>query len=183
MSSFDITADLFHRHIEQISLAADSVADLGELAVPVIASAMMTDRKVYSIGTGIDANLANTFCHLIRDGLGAERPNLPIIPLTSVAAEPIDAATHWLAREIRTLGHAGDVAVVWGSQLSSSGVDLLSSGLSQREMTAFWIGAPGQNHNFLPFADADPGVRYGLCVMAAVAMTQLVESALFDHQD
>ena len=67
MNSFDITAEFFHQQIEHISLAADAVAGMAEAAAPAVAGAMMAERKVYSIGSSIDANLANTFCHLIRD--------------------------------------------------------------------------------------------------------------------
>ena len=174
MDSFDITADFFHQQIAQISLSADSVAGMAEAAAPVIAGAMMAERRVYSIGTGIDAHIARTFCHVIREGLGTERPNLPITPLTS------DAAAHWVAREIRTLGQPGDVAIVWGSNLTASGVDSLHSALIQREVTSFWIGATSPSHS-LPFSDAHPSVQLGLCSMTAVAMARIVESVLFDH--
>jgi len=180
MDSFDITADFFHQQIAQISLSADSVAGMAEAAAPVIAGAMMAERRVYSIGTGIDAHIARTFCHVIREGLGTERPNLPITPLTSDAAEPIDAAAHWVAREIRTLGQPGDVAIVWGSNLTANGVDSLHSALTQREVTSFWIGATSPSHS-LPFSDAHPSVQLGLCSMTAVAMARIVESVLFDH--
>lgn len=180
MDSFDITADFFHQQIAQISLSADSVAGLAETAAPVIAGAMMAEHRVYSIGTGIDAHLAHTFCHVIREGMGAERPNLPISPLTSEAAEPIDAAANWIAREIRTLGHPGDVAIVWGSNLTASGVDLLHSVLTQREITSFWIGTNSPSQS-LPFADANASVRLGLCAMTGVAIARIVESVLFDH--
>ena len=180
MNSFDITADFFHQQIEHISLAADSVAEMADTAAPAIAGAMMAERKVYSIGAGVDANLANTFCHLIREGLGGERPSLPIIPLTSNATEPMDAAAHWLAREIRTLGHPGDVALIWGSQLTPDGVDSLHSALAQRDVTSFWIGIASASHS-LPFAESSAAVRLGLCSMTAVAMARIVESVLFDH--
>lgn len=180
MDSFDITADFFHQQIAQISLVADSVADMAEAAAPAIAGAMMAERKVYSVGTGVDAHIANTFCHLIREGLGAERPNLPIVPLTSVAAEPIDSSAHWIAREIRTLGHPGDIAIVWSSNLTPIGVDSLHSAIMQREVTSFWIGATSPSHS-LPFPEASAAVRLGLCSMTAVAMTRIVENLLFDH--
>lgn len=180
MDSFEITADFFHQQIAQISLSADSVAGMAEAAAPVIAGAMMAERQVYSIGTGIDAHIARTFCHVIREGLGIERPNLPIVPLTAEAAEPIDAAAHWIAREIRALGHSGDVAIVWGSNLTASGVDDIHSALTQREVMSFWIGATSPSHS-VPFSDASPSIRLGLCTMAAVAMARLVENVLFDH--
>lgn len=180
MDSFDITADFFHQQIAQVSLSADSVAEMAEAAAPLMAGAMMAERRVYSIGAGIDAHIANTFCHIIREGLDTERPNLPITPLTSVGAEPTDAAAHWIAREIRTLGHPADVAIVWGANLTTNGIDSIHSALTQREMTSFWIGANSPS-NSLPFADTSPSVRLGLCTMTAVAMARIVEGVLFDH--
>ena len=180
MNSFDITAEFFHQQIEHISLAADAVAGMAEAAAPAVAGAMMAERKVYSIGSSIDANLANTFCHLIRDGLGSERPNLPIIPLTSSAAEPIDAGAQWLAREIRTLGHPGDVAVVWGSQLTPAGVDSLHSALAQREMASFWIGTSSPNAE-LPFPEATAAVRQALRSRTTVARTRILARGVCDH--
>lgn len=180
MDSFDITADFFRQQIEQISLVVDSVASMAEVAAPEIATAMMAERRVYSIGTGIDAHVAMTFCHLIREGLGDDRPSLPIAPLTSTAADPIDASAHWIAREIRTLGQPGDVAVVWAANLTPIGVDSLHSAITQRDITSFWIGATSPSHS-LPFSNASVPVRLGLCSMTAVAMARIVESVLFDH--
>ena len=120
MSNFDLISKLFHEHIEYLSLSADTIVDASENIASQIANAIVSERKVFSVGIGLDAAPASAFYHLIRDGLGPERPTLPIIRLTAEHADPIDSASQWLAKEVKSLGQPGDVAVVWGSQMSGT---------------------------------------------------------------
>lgn len=180
MNSFDTTAEFFHQHIEHISMTVDAVADMADMVAPMVASAIMEERRVYSIGSNIDASVANTFAQLVRDGLANDRPNLPIIDLTATNSEPRDGATNWIARQIRSLGQRGDIAVIWGCQLSPIDIDALHSVLEQREMTSFWFGAQSPSHS-LPFSGIPEDVRLGLCAMTATLVARLIETTLFHH--
>ena len=70
MSNFDTVAKLFHEHIEYLSLSADAIADVCDTAAAHLANAIVSEKKVFSIGVGLDASTALSFCQLIRDGLG-----------------------------------------------------------------------------------------------------------------
>ena len=123
MSNFDIVAKLFREHIEYLSLSADAIADVCDTAAAHLANAIVSEKKVFSVGVGLDASTALSFCQLIRDGLWLERPSLPVIELTATRAEPAGAGVSWVTRELNSLGQPGDVAVVWGSQLTPDDVN------------------------------------------------------------
>jgi phosphoheptose isomerase len=93
MSNFDLISKLFHEHIKYLSLSADTIVDVSENIASQIATAILSERKVFSVGIGLDAAPASAFYHLIRDGLGPERPTLPIIRMTAEQADPIDSAS------------------------------------------------------------------------------------------
>ena len=99
MSNFDIVSKLFHEHIEYLSLSADAIADVCDTSAAHIANAIVSEKKVFSIGVGLDSSTALSFCQLIRDGVWLERPSLPIIELTAARAEPTAAGS--------ILGNAG----------------------------------------------------------------------------
>ena len=69
MSNFDIVSKLFHEHIEYLSLSADAIADVCDTAAAHLANAIMSEKKVFSVGVGLDASIALSFCQLIRDGV------------------------------------------------------------------------------------------------------------------
>ena len=127
MSNFDTVAKLFHEHIEYLSLSADAIADVCDTAAAHLANAIVSEKKVFSVGVGLDASTALSFCQLIRDGVWLERPSLPIIEHTATRAEPAGAGVSWVTRELNSLGQPGDVAVIWGSQLTPDDVNTLSA--------------------------------------------------------
>ena len=92
MSNFDIVSKLFHEHIEYLSLSADAIADVCDTAAAHLANAIMSENKVFSVGVGLDASIALSFCQLIRDGVWLERPSLPIIELTAPEQNPLELA-------------------------------------------------------------------------------------------
>ena len=178
MSNFDIVSKLFHEHIEYLSLSADAIADVCDTAAAHLASAIVSEKKVFSIGVGLDSSTALSFSQLIRDGVWLERPSLPVIELTAARAEPIDAGISWVARELKGLGQPDDVAVIWGSQLTPDNVNTLSAAAEQRNMQVFWIGTQGPTMS-LSFTESDAQMRYSLSNIAALTMARVVETHLF----
>jgi len=178
MSNFDLISKLFHEHIEYLSLSADTIVDASENIASQIANAIVSERKVFSVGIGIDAAPASTFYHLVRDGLGADRPTLPIIRMTAEHADPIDSASQWLAKEIKSLGQPGDVAVVWGSQMSGTATQTILAAVEQRGVQSCWVGAQGPGAS-LNFSQTNTALRFSLSNISALAIARLVEVHLF----
>lgn len=178
MSNFNIISKLFHEHIEYLSLSADAIADVCDAAAAHLANALILENKVFSIGVGLDASTALSFCQLIREGVWFERPPLPIVELTATRAEPIGAGVSWVTRELNSLGQPGDVAVVWGSQLTPDDVKTLSSAAQQRSVQVFWVGTQGPTTS-LSFTDSDAQMRYSLSNITALTMARVTETHLF----
>ena len=178
MSNFDIVSKLFHEHIEYLSLSADAIADVCDTAAAHLANAIVSEKKVFSIGVGLDASTAFSFCQLIRDGVWLERPSLPIIELTATRSEPSEAGVQWVSRELNSLGQPGDVAVIWGSQLTPDQVNTLSSAADQRNMQVFWVGTEGPTMS-LSFTESDAQLRYSLSNITALTLARVTETHLF----
>lgn len=178
MSNFDTVAKLFHEHIEYLSLSADAIADVCDTAAAHLANAIVSEKKVFSVGVGLDASTALSFCQLIRDGVWLERPSLPIIELTATRAEPAGAGVSWVTRELNSLGQPGDVAVVWGSQLTPDDVKTLSVTAEQRSIQVFWVGTQGPTMS-LSFTESDAQMRYSLSNITALTMARVTETHLF----
>ena len=178
MSNFDIISKLFHEHIENLSLSADTIAHVCDTAAASLASAIVSEKKIFSIGIGLDACTALSFCQLIRDGVWLERPSLPIIELTATRAEPVGAGVSWVTRELNSLGQPGDVAVVWGSQLTPDDINTLSTAAEQRSILVFWVGTKGPTMS-LSFTKSDAQMRYSLSNITALTMARVTETHLF----
>ena len=177
MSNFDIVSKLFHEHIEYLSLSADAIADVCDTAAAHLANAIMSEKKVFSVGVGLDASIALSFCQLIRDGVWLER-HPTIIELTATRAEPAGAGVSWVARELNNLGQPGDVAIVWGSQLTPDDVNTLSTAAEQRAIHVFWVGTQGPTMS-LSFTESDAQMRYSLSNITALTMARVTETHLF----
>ena len=178
MRNFDTISKLIHEHIEYLSLSADEIADVCDTAGAHLANALVLENKVFLIGVGLDASTALSFCQLIREGLWLERPPLPIVELTATRAEPVRAGVSWVTRELNSLGQPGDVAVVWGSQLTPDDIKILSSTAEHRNVEVFWVGTQGPTIS-LSFAHSDADMRYSLSNITALTMARVTETHLF----
>lgn len=178
MSNFDTISELLHEHIEHLSLSADAIADMCDTAAAHLANAIALENKVFSIGVGLDASTALSFCQLIRNGVWMERPSLPIIELTATRAEPIGAGVSWVTRELNSMGQPGDVAVVWGSQLTPNDVKTLGATAEHRNIQVFWVGTQGPSIS-VSFTESDAQMRHSLSNIAALTMARVTETHLF----
>lgn len=114
MDFYEIIADNFKRTIETIALSVDDLAGKIERGSHLMASALLADRKIIACGNGVDAALTQLFvCNLI-NRFDEERPALPALTLSgdnaSVTAIARDGSIDDIfSRQLRALGHAGDV--------------------------------------------------------------------------
>ena len=176
MSDFDTVAKLFHEHIEYLSLSrmrslTSAIRPRLILPMPSCQKKGLLCRRRFRC---IDAL---SFCQLIRDGVWLERPSLPIIELTATRAEPAEAGVSWVTRELNSLGQPGDVAVVWGSQLTPDDVNTLSTAAEQRNIQVFWVGTQGPTMS-LSFTESDAQMRYSLSNITALTMARVTETHL-----
>ncbi|WOJ98360.1 phosphoheptose isomerase [Congregibacter brevis] len=101
---YERTASSFHRRIETIANAVDTMAPGLATATSLLTQAMLDDRKILVCACGRDATLASHVAVVLRTPMDAA-PALPAIALHS-DSDSGDAG-HW--RDLRTLSRDGDI--------------------------------------------------------------------------
>lgn len=114
MDYYKIIAGNFKRTIETIALSVDDLAGPIERGSQLMASALVADRKIIACGNGVDAALAQLFACNLLNRFEEDRPALPALTLgadiasvTGIARD--GSADDIFSRQLRALGHAGDV--------------------------------------------------------------------------
>jgi D-sedoheptulose 7-phosphate isomerase len=105
---------LFHESIEAKMHTGEQLAPLIAQASHCIVEALLNEKKVLTCGNGISAAHAHIFTANLMNSLEQERPSLPAISLgTDVISNADNANTNDMyAKQIRTLGQAGDVLLL-----------------------------------------------------------------------
>jgi D-sedoheptulose 7-phosphate isomerase len=107
---------LFHESIEAKMQAGEQLAPLIAQASHYIVEALLNERKVLTCGNGISAGHAHIFTASLMNSLEQERPSLPALSLgTDIISNPDNAnasSNDIYAKQIRTLGNAGDVLLI-----------------------------------------------------------------------
>lgn len=105
---------LFHESIEAKMQAGEALAPLIADASQVIVDALLKDKKILTCGNGISAAHAHIFSASLMNSLEQERPSLPALSLgTDIICNTDNAnANDIYAKQIRTLGQAGDILLL-----------------------------------------------------------------------
>ena len=105
------SADLKYQSAQALSLPIAS-------AIQALVASITGGGKILACGTGASASQAQMFAGLCVSGFERDRPELAAVALTSdsgylgtIAGTP-SLSNHYLARQVRSLGQAGDVLLV-----------------------------------------------------------------------
>lgn len=101
---YDRTAASFHRRIETIANAVDSMAPGLAAATSLLAQAILDDRKVLVCACGRDATLAAHIAAVLRTPLESGPP----LPAIALCSDSVEGDTQ-LWRDLRTLSRDGDI--------------------------------------------------------------------------
>lgn len=138
---------MIDRIIGNFNESANLKLDLAELLAPAIASAadlilqcVMRDGKVLSCGNGGSAAIAQHFSTLMTSRFELDRPGLAAIALTTdtstlTAIANDFAFDHVFARQVSTLGHAGDVLLALSTSGNSANILAAAEAARDRDMT------------------------------------------------
>lgn len=131
---------LFHESIEATMNAGESFAPLLADASHLIVNALLAERKVLSCGTGLANANAQLLSSCLVNRFEQERPSLPALTLgTDTVAAGAIANDHTynevFAKQIRALGQAGDVLVLFASGSSSSALVQAVSAARDKDMS------------------------------------------------
>jgi phosphoheptose isomerase len=171
-------AGIFQSHIEHSSLEVDAIAEVAGATAELATAAVIGERKLMSVGIGPDAGAAITLVELLRGGLAAERPALPVIELVARQSETL-AASHWLASQLRALCQPGDVVLLFASQLDVGARELLATAVHQREADCVWLGCQGPAGLGIDYPGAPPATQLLLNQAIALAIADLIDRFTF----
>ena len=139
MYYYPIIAANFQSTIETISMSVDDLAVMIARGSQLMASALLSDRKIVACGNGVDAALAQLFACNLLNRFEQDRPALPALSLTSDSASvtaiaQAGAFKDIFSRQLRALGQAGDVLLCINSGESNSNLWRAVQTAQEREM-------------------------------------------------
>lgn len=114
MDYYPIIAANFQDTIETIAMSVDDLATAIERASQLMASALVSDRKIIVCGNGVDAAVAQLFTSNLLNRFEHDRPALPALSLTAdnasvTAIAQAGAFDDIFSRQLRALGQPEDV--------------------------------------------------------------------------
>jgi len=130
---------LFHESIEAKMHAGEHLAPLIAQASQVIVNALLNEKKILTCGNGISAAQAQIFTACLINRFEQERPSLPALNLgadftTQTAIASAYSANDIYAKQIRALGHTGDILLVLTSSGKSSNLLQAISAAHDKDM-------------------------------------------------
>lgn len=140
MDSHDRVLRHFHDSIHTKQMAMDQLAPLIVRAGTSMVSALTTDGKILSCGNGGSAGDAQHFSSELLNRFEMERPGLPAMALTTDSSTITSIAndysyTEIFSKQVRALGHAGDVLLAISTSGGSANVAAAVEAAHERGMT------------------------------------------------
>lgn len=130
---------LFHESIEAKMQSGENLAPLIANASQVIVQALLNEKKILTCGNGIAAAQAQIFTSCLVNRFEHERPSLPAFSLgTDMTTQTAIASDYSYndvyAKQIRALGHPGDVLILLSTSGNASNLLQAISAAHDKEM-------------------------------------------------
>jgi D-sedoheptulose 7-phosphate isomerase len=140
MSLHDRVIRHFSESIETKQAAMTGLSELIVFAASKIVEALINDKKVLTCGNGGSAGDAQHFSSEMLNRFERERPALPAIALTTDTSTITSIANDYhydevFAKQLRALGQAGDVLLIYTSSGNSSNLVKAVQVAHERELT------------------------------------------------
>ncbi|MEX0731521.1 MAG: phosphoheptose isomerase [Aquisalimonadaceae bacterium] len=140
MDSHDRVLRHFHDSIQTKQLAMDQLAPLIVQAGTTMVQALANDGKILSCGNGGSAADAQHFSSELLNRFEMERPGLPAMALTTDSSTMTSIANDYsykeiFSKQVRALGHAGDVLLAISTSGGSANVAAAVEAAHERGMT------------------------------------------------
>ena len=156
----------------------DDIAEaLGDAAL-ISSKAILNERKLLSVGLGADCASATAFAGLLHHGILRERPGLPVVELSEHHIESVEAGVSWVSQQIQALGQPGDVAIVFGANLSEQDSQRIGHAAGQRQVKVIWLGRRGPGIS-IDAAEEQLETRVTLNATLAVCLARLIDISTF----
>lgn len=138
----------FTESIQTQIAAAELLPEAIHLAAVTIVQGMLNGNKVLCCGNGGSAASAQYFHSILTHHVGAERPSLPVVDLTSgsitlTAVINAGLSGEIYAKQVRAIGQPGDILLVFSALDSTEAVIKAVEAAVTRDMTI--IALTGHN--------------------------------------
>ncbi|MEK9990495.1 MAG: hypothetical protein VW642_12245, partial [Halieaceae bacterium] len=134
VDAYPLIASFFHRHIESTSLSVDDVAEIAGMAADIASNAILSEKKLFSIGLGADAASAIMLASLLQNGILRERPSLPVLELAEYRIDSAQTGISWVSQQLQALGQAGDVGIIFAANLAEPEIERIQVITEQRQI-------------------------------------------------
>lgn len=172
-----------HRQFtESLQTSQEALFNLGEvieLAALKLVQGLVGDGKILICGNGGSAAQAQHFSSELLNRYERERPGLPAVTLTTDASTLTSIANDYrydevFAKQIRALGHGGDILVVYTTSGNSSSILSAVTAAHDREMSV--VALTGRDGGALAhiLGDGDVEIRVPSQSTARVQETHLI---------
>jgi D-sedoheptulose 7-phosphate isomerase len=185
---------IFRQFTASLQTSQEALVNLGELielASVRLAQCLLNDGKILCCGNGGSAAQAQHFSSEMLNRFERERPGLPAIALTTDTSTLTSIANDYrydevFAKQIRALGHAGDVLLVYTTSGNSTSILSAVTAAHDRDMTVIAVSGNDGGTLATLLRDTDVEVRVACKVTARVQETHLILTHCFcdliDHQ-
>lgn len=196
----NIIERLKHNFSESIQTkinAADMISDILAIACEKIVQCLLDGHKIMSCGNGGSACDAVRFSSQMLNRFKHERPSLPAIALTADIATLTSIANDYsyndvFAKQVRALGHAGDVLLAIST--SGNSANIINAIKAAHDKNMIVIALTGADGGKIPgvLQDEDIEIRVPANEVARIQETHLliihsicdiVDLQLFGHGD
>ncbi|HWO99647.1 MAG TPA: phosphoheptose isomerase [Methylococcus sp.] len=138
----------FGAHLETAQKSLAMLVDLIAVAATRLVQCLLSDGKILCCGNGGSAAQAQHFSSEMLNRFERERPGLPALALTTDTSTLTSVANDYhfdevFARQVRALGHEGDILMVYTTSGNSSNMLSAVVAAHDRDMTV--IALTGQD--------------------------------------
>lgn len=145
--------EIFHHSVQQQMEALPVVAEPVARCAELIVRRLLEGGKILTCGNGGSAGHAQHFSSLMLNRFERERPGLPSVALSANSATLTAIANDYdydeiFAKQIRTLGHPGDLLLAITSSGNSENINAAIAAAHERQMLV--IALNGRDGGRLP---------------------------------
>ena len=186
----------FTESIQTQIAAAEALPDAISRAAMTLVQSLLNGNKILCCGNGTSAANAQHFAASMINRFETERPSLPAIALntdnvvlTAIANDRLHDEVY--AKQVRALGHAGDVLLAISTRGNSRDIVKAVEAAVTRDMTIVALTGydGGGHHSFHSPAkfQSDPSHRSAriqeMHMLTVNCLCDLIDNTLFPHQD
>ncbi len=179
MDPHERVAQQFHESIRSKQMAMDQISPAVVQAAERMARCLQSDGKILACGNGGSAADAQHFSSELLNRFEMERPGLPAVALTTDSSTLTSIANDYdyrevFSRQVRALGHAGDVLLAISTSGNSPNVVAAVAAAHERDVSVVALSGRDGGPLAAALRDGDVEIRVPGNVTARIQEVHLL---------